>query len=165
MSKKVLHTIYGKAIIEKGYYRIITNEKGHFGEYLHRVIFENFYNVKILPNVHIHHIDGNKLNNCIMNLEAITKSKHHKMHSTGEEFSLSRRLNIGNPENKSGYFRVYVHKCKHCKQGFRYVYEFSENNKRNSVSSITIEGLEKKVKDKGWIWIKYDESTGNITEK
>ena len=150
MGKKKLNTIYGIATLDKGYYRIRTSNNGYEGKFLHRIIFEKYYNVKILPNVHIHHIDGDKTNNCILNLEAITKSKHHKLHSTNAEYSLEKRINIGKSSNKSGYFRVHKHKDNHCKQGFRYIYEWRVNNKRKTLSAVDIETLEKKVKEKGF---------------
>jgi hypothetical protein len=37
---------------------------------------------KLLPNEHIHHKDGNKLNNNIDNLVVVEASDHHKKHMT-----------------------------------------------------------------------------------
>jgi len=54
-----------------GYYAC-TNGDRH---YLHRVIWKSI-NGKIPPGYDIHHIDGDRTNNHIDNLELITKSEH-----------------------------------------------------------------------------------------
>ena len=48
---------------------------------LHRVVWE-FYNGKIPKRFHIHHIDGNKENNSIENLQIIEGKEHSSTHST-----------------------------------------------------------------------------------
>ena len=48
--------------------------------YLHRVIYENYYNVQLTKNDIIHHKDGNKLNNDISNLERLTRAEHINKH-------------------------------------------------------------------------------------
>ena len=47
---------------------------------LHQAVWE-YYNGKIVGNMHIHHIDGNKSNNDISNLELLTPEEHLKKHS------------------------------------------------------------------------------------
>jgi predicted DNA-binding protein YlxM (UPF0122 family) len=49
---------------------------------MHRDVWE-YYNGKISPNMDIHHIDHDKTNNCITNLELYTKSEHAKKFATG----------------------------------------------------------------------------------
>lgn len=52
------------------------------GKRLHRYIYEK--EVSEIPkgkNFHIHHIDGNKANNLVSNLELTTNSKHTKHHT------------------------------------------------------------------------------------
>ena len=46
----------------------------------------------------------------------------------------------------------YKYIIKTCKQGFTWRYIYYENDKRNEISSISIEKLEKKVKEKGLPW-------------
>ena len=154
---KALHTTFGLARIEKGYYRIRSSKEGNRGKYLHRLIYEKYHGITLPRNIHVHHKDGNKLNNCILNLETMSKAEHHRLHSTGAKHSLSKRINIGKSKNTSGYFRVYITKNDHYKKGFGYVYEFHENGKRYSVYSATIDGLEDTVKQRNWPWIKYEE--------
>lgn len=66
---------------ENGYYeaKINTNNTRNTLR-LHREVWE-FYNGKIPENYHIHHIDGNKLNNSIENLELLSPIEHAKKHS------------------------------------------------------------------------------------
>ena len=65
----------------KGYYRIISKSEGNVGKYFHRVVYENYHKVTLLPNIVIHHKDGNNKNNCILNLEAMTNEDHSLLHS------------------------------------------------------------------------------------
>ena len=82
---KILHTIFGTAKIDHhGYYIITTRKEGNNNQQLHRLIYEKFWGVKIPKGVVIHHKDGNKLNNCILNLEAMTSSDHWKLHTSNE---------------------------------------------------------------------------------
>lgn len=59
--------------------------------------------------------------------------------------------------NSSGYRNVYRKKCKTCKQGFRYVYQYTINNETIFISSINIKDLEKKVKERKLPWECYNE--------
>ena len=79
-----METKFGNAELwGNGYYYITSTKEGNFKKLLHRLIFEDFYG-PIPDGCNIHHKDGNPLNNCIMNLQLLTKSQHHKLHSTGE---------------------------------------------------------------------------------
>ena len=61
-----------------GYYACTKGER----EFLHRAVWE--HNVgKINKGWDIHHIDGDKTNNAIENLELYTKSKHASKFNTG----------------------------------------------------------------------------------
>ena len=79
-----METKFGTAKIwGNGYYYITSTKEGNFKKLLHRLIFEDFYG-EIPKGCVIHHKDENPLNNCIMNLQLLTESQHHKLHSTGE---------------------------------------------------------------------------------
>lgn len=54
------------------------NKKGNYA--LHRVVVENKLGRILTPLEHVHHIDGNKLNNEPENLIALTRSEHTKIH-------------------------------------------------------------------------------------
>ena len=67
---------YIKWLGKRGYYVINFNGKR---KYEHHYIWEKT-NGPIPKGYSIHHIDGNKLNNKIENLEMLTHSEHHKKH-------------------------------------------------------------------------------------
>lgn len=74
---------YNTFIGKDGYVRVTTKVPGHNSMYYHRIVFEEFHKVTLLPNSHIHHIDGNKLNNDISNLELKIPSEHISEHKKG----------------------------------------------------------------------------------
>ena len=79
-----MKTKFGNAEVwGNGYYYITSSAEGNFKQLLHRLVFEDFYGT-IPKGCVIHHKDGNKTNNCIMNLQLLTESEHHRQHSTGE---------------------------------------------------------------------------------
>lgn len=59
------------------YKYIVTPEGKQVRE--HRWIMEKFLNRKLLPFEHVHHKDGNPLNNTIKNLVVLTNSEHQKV--------------------------------------------------------------------------------------
>lgn len=59
---------------------ILTDWEGkRHNKYLHRVVFEAFNGE--VPNRDVHHIDENKRNNSLDNLEAVERSSHSSMHA------------------------------------------------------------------------------------
>ena len=64
---------------KKGYLRYIKDNEGKL-RFEHSVIWEK-YNGKIPLGMQIHHIDGNKLNNKIENLQLVTPFEHKRIHS------------------------------------------------------------------------------------
>lgn len=65
---------------KSGYYECarISGER-KYKHWLHQYIYEKERG-KIKKGHHVHHIDGNKNNNCIDNLELLTPSEHSKKH-------------------------------------------------------------------------------------
>jgi hypothetical protein len=57
----------GKVINAKGYVEIKYGDNR--GKLEHRVVYENYYNIKLKPHQNIHHINGDKTDNRIENLE------------------------------------------------------------------------------------------------
>jgi len=51
---------------------------------IHDIMFENFNNYKLKKNEVVHHIDFIKENNNLNNFQSMDKSKHHILHSSGE---------------------------------------------------------------------------------
>lgn len=85
MTDKVLKTKYGTVSISgKGYYRVGSTKEGNKGKYWHRLIFEDFYGSEIPEGHHVHHKNGNKLDNCILNLQLLRKPEHQRLHMEGE---------------------------------------------------------------------------------
>lgn len=168
------------SINDKGYYRITSTKEGNHGKYLHRLIFEDFYG-KTPQNCIIHHKDGNKRNNCIMNLQILPKAKHSSLHNKGEgngmygkggelhpgyglKHTIERKQkssdsHIGNCNqlNKTGYYRVHKRKDKKCKQGFIWTYRvelMQPNGKKfiKTIQRVNLNDLEKEVKRQGFEW-------------
>ena len=80
----LLNTKFGIAKLQThGYYVIISTKEGNFGKRLHRLIWESIWG-KIPKNWVIHHLDGDKRNNCILNLYGMDRVYHNKLHNTGE---------------------------------------------------------------------------------
>lgn len=154
-------TKYGDAWINhNGYVSVYSNGE----KLLHRLIWEE-HNGEIPKGYQIHHIDKNKLNNDLNNLQLVNSSEHTKLHMTGEsnphynkELSLEHKLKLSDARNETGYYRVAKQYSDKYSQGFRYRYIYTdENGKRKEIKSVDINKLKEKVLDKGLPWIKLDE--------
>lgn len=164
---ETLNTKWGNATIaSNGYYCISSSKEGNHKKLLHRLIYEDFWGVKLPKGIVIHHKDENKTNNCILNLEALNDKEHRSIHSIGENnpnywkgktLSKEHCVNISKGANTTGYYRVSKNKANDRKQGFTWVYWYYENGKHKAISSVDINKLEAKVKAKGLPWIKLTE--------
>ena len=116
MSKQVLHTKFGTAKVDGEYYRISSNEKRNYKKYLHRLIFEDFYGIEVPEGFVVHHKDGNKLNNCILNLELMREFDHRSLHNKGSTHSPEAKMKMSKAKkgkyigkdswNYKDYYRV-----------------------------------------------------------
>jgi hypothetical protein len=79
----VLHTKWGLARLRKDYYYISSRKEGNKGKLLHRLIYESVWG-KLPKGYVVHHIDGDKTNNCILNLSMMKETEHLKLHNKGE---------------------------------------------------------------------------------
>lgn len=61
----------------------------------HRLIWEEHYNAILLPWANVHHINGNKQDNRIENLNAMTNWKHTTIHNLGTKHSEETKKRIG----------------------------------------------------------------------
>ena len=151
MTETMIETKFGKAHLNKdGYYQIKSGNKKYKGKLLHRLIFEDFYQCDLdeeFPDgVHIHHVDHNRTNNNIWNLEIISPSDHQRMHQTGKNNSMCKNTT-------TGIFRVYKQKAKSCKQGFTWKYQYrGEDGKITKFESVDLLKLKQKVLENGFEW-------------
>lgn len=173
-----IQTKFGNASIDKnGYYIIHSNEKGNRGKKLHRLIFEDFFNIDLneeFPEgVVIHHNDGNKLNNEVWNLIPMSNSEHSSIHSfphtaetkkhlsevkkgkkTGKN-SKQTLINKSKAVNPTGYFRVTIIPKIGTKQGFLWAYGYydRDSNKYKRITSVSLKKLRERVLSKGLDWV------------
>lgn len=74
----------------------IYNKKIH----VHRLL-KSYIEKRILErNEYVHHIDGNKLNASISNLEIIKQDEHQSMHNKGRKFSVEHKTKISKANMK-----------------------------------------------------------------
>lgn len=157
MLKRKIKTKFGTATINcDGYYEISSVKEGNHDKILHRLIYEDFYNVKLPSNVHVHHHNRNKLDNCVFNLRALPAKDHASLHHTGLKLSLESRVKMSKSRNTSNYYRVTREKDLTCKQGFIYNYQYyKEDGTRKKIKSVDINKLKEKVISKGLAWIEF----------
>lgn len=91
-------------------------------------------------------------------------SESHK----GKEISKETRKKMSESQsqerNTTGYYRVSKKNCNTCKQGFRYRYSYYDiGGKRHQINSVSLEKLEKKVKNAGLPWKILDEEKARKT--
>jgi len=178
---KVVSTIFGTARLERdGYYGIESHKEGNKGQRLHRLIARNYFGDWIddpEDYFEIHHVDGNKTNNCVLNLLPLKKEDHMAIHLKGNQRrkgiphtdetkekiskaqkgkinSMETKIKMSSHQNTTGYFRVGKRKSKLVKTGYRYFYTYYENGKRKAITSVNLEKLKEKVRQKGLEWFK-----------
>ena len=181
----ILNTQFGRAKLNtNGYYQITSRKEGNHGKLLHRLIYEKFYGIELIPQIHIHHIDKNPTNNCILNLEAMYDKNHKSLHHKGKSLSedtkqkisksrvgkyggennpmynnvhtMDSRLKSSKKHNSTGIYGVSKIKHKSYKQGYCWEYSVMKNKKITRLFSSTLNGLKQKVLDKELEWIEYD---------
>lgn len=152
-----IHTKYGSVRVNRdGYYQISSKKEGNRDKMWHRLIWEEYYGT--LPkSTHIHHIDNNRKNNCIWNLEPIGASEHLKLHKGGSNRSEKECYAISKKQNTTGYFRVHKEKSKTSKQGFLYNYQYYNDGKRKFIRRAKLEDLKKEVERRNLKWSKIED--------
>ena len=166
MDVGVLKTEFGRAKVKKGYYTITSKKEGNYNKLLHRLIFEDFYKIKLPSHIIIHHEDRNKLNNEIWNLVPMTNSEHLKIHSRNEDNGMYGRKHRKNTlklmsisqNNSTGFFRVNKI-TRNVKQGFVWAYMYYKKGEKHQtfISSVNLMKVKEKVIAKGLDWFVIDE--------
>lgn len=173
----MIETKYGNAYLRSdGYYGICSNEKGNSRQLLHRLIWEEHYQKPIPKDFVIHHINFDKRDNRIQNLQCVHKNTH--LQFQGKKFTEEHRKNLSESlkgknygkthsdktkiewskkKNTSGYFRVTKHKNKTSKQGFDWCYRYYEDGKRKTIRRVSLADLENEVKNRNLIWLKFND--------
>ena len=152
-----MKTKYGTARINKeGYYHITSRREGNKNKLLHRLIWEDFYNTEVPKGYTIHHRNGDKKCNCILNLQLMRNKDHLSLHHKNKNLSEETKKKMSKSQNTTGYFCVTKQKKKDCKQGFIWKYQYYVDGKRKAIVSVDIKKLKAKVKSKGLIWKKLE---------
>ena len=172
MSKQVLHTKFGIAILDRSYYRISKGNPSNYQKYLHRLIFEDFYGFEVPKGFVVHHKDGNKLNNCILNLQLMREKDHRSLHNKGKKHSLESRMKMskakkGKYTGKDSYqYKDYARVVKMDNRNGvqRYVIKRDKKSIKASTNPLFLsewfkenfpnEKLENRFEDLGWKIIK-----------
>lgn len=96
----MIETKFGRAkVCHDGYYRITTQSEGNHRKLLHRLIYADAHG-PIPEGYVVHHIDGNRINNSIDNLELMPLSEHSSKHAAGENNGCYGRCREKNPNWK-----------------------------------------------------------------
>jgi hypothetical protein len=128
-------------------------------KYMHRYVYENEMNAIIPDGYVIHHIDWNRDNNNISNLEIITLSEHSKLHNIGghgpiTQSNLTQEMLDDWKILKPKEFKIKYKPNKHA------LIELHKYNRGAIINKIT----EEKINDikSGMTWIKFKQKYGNI---
>lgn len=116
----------------QGYMRISSVKEGNHNKLVHRLVFEDFYKIKLPPDVIIHHNDGDKTNNEIWNLIPLTNEEHSRMHHTGVVFTEERCRRISEAKKGFKYSEESKQKMREAKLGKRQPLEMVVNRSRTN---------------------------------
>lgn len=75
--------------VKDGYVYVMTGRR-HY-EPLHRLIMSAALGRQLLTEEHVHHIDGDTLNNSLENLEILSAAEHARVHGLGRHINLRGR--------------------------------------------------------------------------
>ena len=94
-----IDTKYGVCSIgSMGYYKVTSAKEGNQGKSLHCLIWEDHYGKPVPKGYNIHHINGNKLDNRIQNLQCVEHKIHSSFHSRGKITSLETRRKMSDAQ-------------------------------------------------------------------
>ena len=152
LSKLTLTTNFGTVKLHNsGYLYVSSNKEGNINKLYHRLIYEEYHKVTLLPEAVIHHIDENKLNNHIDNLICMSRQDHTILHNQIAHADKDH-TNMRISRNTTGFYGVYKQVCPKCSQGFTWKYTYKEQGILKTIESVDLKKLEAKVKAKNLIW-------------
>jgi hypothetical protein len=123
--------------ITNGGYRVFSKGKrdATVRKYEHRMIMEQYLGRELLPTEHIHHINGDKLDNRIENLELTNKLEHTRQHAISIGLGKSiRPTRIGN-QHGGQFSENEILKIRELRQSGVNVYQIAKDL-RHSPTSI-----------------------------
>lgn len=88
-----------------GYEFVYLSKEGiHISKRIHRLVLENFYPVEGMENLQVNHIDENRTNNCLTNLEWATRSENLNYGHRAENYGKSRGKRVKCVETNKEYY-------------------------------------------------------------
>lgn len=139
----VIHTQFGLAHIKNDYLRIKSTYKP-----VHRLLYKHYHGIELDSKTHIHHSDGNKLNNHISNLIAVTPEKHRNLHK-----QLNKQPNTVYYQHIDKDFPRIILDWN---GNYVYIYKYSSTAQRTTkiatIKDMDLQSLKDKVHYKGLIW-------------
>lgn len=170
-----LHSKFGNCSINNnGHYRITSRKEGNHGKLLHRLIWEDFYGCEVPDGFVIHHKNGLKTDNCILNLQLMRDESHKRFHTTGKDNSNEKnpmygkthkdesKLKMSLKKSSTGIFRVHKRNEPQVSKGYAWFYEFRNGECRKTFSSVSLKKLKDKIIGKGLEWIVLDETKAKL---
>jgi hypothetical protein len=94
-----------------GYLLLVVNKKQYK---MHRKIYEDFWKIKLSSLIEIHHIDGNRKNNKIGNLMAMTRTDHRIIHGMITKEKAQEILNMFLARYKNHTIKEFEDKMGYC---------------------------------------------------
>lgn len=143
--KNIKYNRFLKTSITRGYQTVVLSKNNKQKSYLvHRLVMKNFYPIDNMDNLQVNHKDENKLNNCLSNLEWMTRKENvnygtgiqrrvetQRLHNprskpircveTGEEFISIRECERITKIDKASLNRC-LHKRQHTAGGYHWEY-------------------------------------------
>lgn len=102
-----------KSAVTRGYARLALRKEGKsHNKYVHRLVASAFLTNKDINKNQVNHIDGNKLNNTVCNLEWVTCSENHfHAYATGLKDPKTACPKIGNGKGTSSKYKYVAYFC------------------------------------------------------
>lgn len=154
-----MKTKWGNAkICNEGYYKITSKKEGNCNKLLHRLIATDYFGDWINDPEEpfdIHHIDGNKLNNCVLNLEPIPHDEHIRLHQKNKIMAEETKRKISEFRKGISFSDEHKRNISEAKKGKHYSNETCMNmsKSRNSTGYFRVTKVKSKTCKQGFTWM------------